>query len=219
MRYELAMILQSHMPIPAYFGFATEGVFEAKPPFVYMDHAYFERGYEKENFRIIFNGIHQTGVIPGLPNRTARLCPFPRDWKQGDHVIVIPPPPNVCKFHKAETWVSETVAELKKHTDRRVIVKPKSGPPLGEFSCWAVVSHSSVAAVEAAYMGTPVFGPETSPAYPVGLSDLSQIESPIFPDRTEWLNTLCWSQFHLTEILSGFAWEAIKRLNNFDERN
>lgn len=216
-RLKLALLMQSNVGLPLYFGFTSDKVFEAELPFIYADHAYFERGYDKGNFRMIVSGLHQTQVIPGLPDRTSRLAPFPRPLKQGSDVIVIPPPKNHIRWYDCETWTKDTVSELQKHTDRKVRVKQKSDPPLSEYSIWALVGHSSVAAVEAAYMGIPVFGPETSPAYAVGQSDLSKIESPVLYDRTEWLNTLCWSQFSIEEIQSGFAWEAISYRDRLDE--
>lgn len=207
--------LQDCFGLPVAFGFERpDHLFSIRDTdFVYVDHAYFERGYDKANFRCILNGVHQVDVCQGLPDRTKRLAPFPRPWQQGDDVIVIPPPTNLCRWHNAYTWTDDAVAELKKHTDRKIVVKPKSGPPLSELSCWAVVSHSSVAAVEAAYMGIPVFGPDTSPAYKVGLENLGRIEDPNFPDRSDWVNTLCWSQFSIDEITSGFAWEVLRNIH------
>jgi hypothetical protein len=66
-----------------------------------------------------------------------------------------------------------------------------------------------VAGVEAACLGFPVFGPETSPAYPVSGS-LDDIENPVRPDREPWLRTLAYSQFTTAEIANGTAWQIIK---------
>ena len=208
--------MQETCPLPVYFGFDyLPAMLEKRAqgePFVFMDHAYFERGYEKCNFRVLFNQIHQTGVIPSL---SAERMPKAHDWRQGGKVFVIPVAPNCATWHDADHWTAETVATLRKHTDREIVVKPKNAAPLSTMldKAWAVVSHSSVAAVEAAHLGVPVFGPETSPGYPVGLSDLSKIEAPAFPDRDEWLKTLSYSQFHLSEIRSGKAWRILKQLN------
>lgn len=208
--------MQETCPLPVYFGFDYLDQLLARrkagEPFVFMDHAYFERGYDKLNFRVLYNRIHQTEIIPNLPRDRK---PAARAWKQGEKVFVIPVAPNCATWHEAHHWTADTVAELKKHTDREIVVKPKNAAPLFTMldKAWAVVSHSSVAAVEAAQNGVPVFGPETSPAYPVGLSDLSKIETPAMPKRDEWLKTLSYSQYSLNEIRSGKAWAILKQLN------
>jgi len=217
LKLRLALICQNHFPIPLYWGFESPAIFEAKPPFVYLDHAYFDRGYDKMNFRVVLNGIHQTKARYDLPgDRTKRFCPFPRPWRKGDKVIVIPAQPNPARLHGAKDWTDRTIETLKKHTDREIIVKDKPGPPLASLlgDAWAVVSHSSVAGVEAAYNGTPVFGPPCSPAYYVGEEELSEIESPATPDREAWLRTLSYSQWHLSEIVSGEAWATLEAMNH-----
>ena len=216
LRLRLSLLMQETCPLPVFYGFDYLPELlrkrEAGEPFVFMDHAYFDRGYDKGNFRVLYNCIHRTDVIPHLPHDRT---PQAHDWRQGGKVYVIPVAPNCAIWHKADSWTSDTVAELRKHTDREIVVKPKNGPPLRDLlhTAWAVVSHSSVAAVEAAQFGVPVFGPNTSPAFPVGLDDLSKIETPIKPPRKDWLKTLSYSQFSIAEIASGKAWATLKQLN------
>ena len=209
LKQRLREIAQACFPLITFWGFESEDVFRWKDRrYIFCDHAYFDRGYDKMNFRVIYSAPHQLKVRHDLPDdRMRRFCPFPRDWKQGSKVVVIPPPPMLARFYGAESWTAETVEALRKHTDREIVVKEKASGPLEGVlhEAWAVVSHSSVAAVEAAYRGVPVFGPETSPAYGVGLSDLSMIEAPDFPDREDWLRTLSYSQFSLDEITNGTA--------------
>lgn len=218
-RLQLSLLMQETCPLPVYYGFDyLDHLLEKrrlKEPFVFMDHAYFERGYDKGNFRILLNCIHQTEVIHDLPYDRA---PQIHDWRQGGKVYVIPVAPNCAIWHDAGSWTSETVAELRKHTDREIVVKPKNGPPLLDFlrTAWAVVSHSSVAAVEAAQHGVPVFGPKTSPAHGVGLEDLAKIETPARPTRRDWLKTLSYSQFTLSEIKSGKAWSILRDVHGAD---
>jgi hypothetical protein len=202
--------MQQRCPLPVYFGFDyIEDLIALRDkgePFVFMDHAYFERGYEKRNFRILFNAIHQTGLRTDLPtDRLARYCPFPREWKKtGGKTYVIPIAPNHAIWHQDYGWTEKAAAQS------GGTVKPKSGPALGSLfaDCGAVVAHSSVAAVEAAYHGIPVYGPRHSPAWHVGQEDLSG--PPVYPDRDHWLRTLSYSQFSLDEIKSGEAWAILR---------
>ena len=206
--------MQETCPLPVYFGFDYLPDLlkrrEAGEPFVFMDHAYFDRGYENANFRVLLNSIHRTNTLDGLS--VDRKPKGEKEWHQGDKVFVIPVPPNIAEWHDAHRWTTETIERLRQHTNREIVVKPKNGPPMRDLlrQAWAVVSHSSVAAVEAAYLGVPVFGPKTSPAYPVGLADLSKIEEPIKPDRDKWLRTLSYSQFSFNEIRNGKAWAVLK---------
>ena len=141
------------------------------------------------------------------------------DWKKGGkHIVVFPPSWWLCKNlgMKAEDVLQNTIEELKKHTDReiRVRVKKINGAynpvPLHEDlkDCHAVVSYQSSAAAKAIIKGIPSFTitDKYSAAIPMSLTDLSKIETPIYPDnRYEWLCNLANHQFYANEIQSGYA--------------
>ena len=72
----------------------------------------------------------------------------------------------------------------------------------------AVVSFQSSAAAKAIIKGTPSFTitDKYSAAIPMSQTDLSKIETPIYPDnRHEWLCNLANHQFYADEIQSGHA--------------
>ena len=143
------------------------------------------------------------------------------DWKKGgSHIVVFPPSWWLCKNlgMRAEDVLKDTIEELKKHTDReiRVRVKKINGQynpvPLHEDlkDCHAVVSFQSSAAAKAIIKGIPSFTitDKYSAALPLSLTDLSKIETPIYPDnRHEWLCNLANHQFYASEIQSGYAKE------------
>ena len=180
-------------------------------PFLYGDHAYFTRGYENANFRYIYNGIHRTNMLDVDASRRKLFKAITQPWRTGEKILVIPAPRNPRTFHEEPDWNEQVIERLVHLTDRKIEVKKDKTKGLGNsiHNCWAVVSHSSVAGVEAAVAGVRVVGPKTSPSCQVGV-DIDQIESPIEPDREQWINTLCHSQFHLTEIANGTAWQIIK---------
>jgi hypothetical protein len=136
-------------------------------------------------------------------------------WREPRETIVFIPAPKSIEQFYGDNWNAQALGEIAKATKRKVIIKAKTDGNLREYlkQAHCLVSHSSVAAVEAGCFGVPVFGPATSPAYLIGESDLSQIENPVFPDRERWLNTLTYSQFTKQEITSGFAWATVKELN------
>lgn len=117
-------------------------------------------------------------------------------------------------FHDDAKWNHRIIDQLCALTDREIYIKDHKSNGMSDAlkDCWAVVTHSSVAGVEAALAGIPVICPDTCPAYPVG-NQVERIESPIMPDRDKWVNTLTYSQFNLDELKSGFAWDTIKDMH------
>lgn len=211
--------MQKHCPFKCFFGFEEiEELIKLKKkgdPFLYGDHAYFSRGYEKGNFRYTYNNIHQTKLLDVDGERRKIYPVTPKEWKQGDKILFIPAPKNPLSYHKELKWNEETLERLVKLTNRTIDIKKNKTNGLGNsiHNCWAIVSHSSVASVEAAIQGIRVVGPKTSPANQIGVS-LDQIENPIEPDREQWINTLTYSQFNISEIQNGTAWQIIKETEN-----
>jgi hypothetical protein len=61
-------------------------------------------------------------------------------------------------------------------------------------------------------LGVPVFTLAPSAAGPVGLQDLTQIETPYYPDQDKlyaWASSLAYSQFHIDEMKSGKVWKIL----------
>ena len=174
-------------------------------PFIYLDHAYFKRGYEHGNFRVTVNGFHQSGLLDVPGDRLHKFDVKADPWKKGRSIVVIEPSQNICRFlGVSRNWSREAEASLRKHTDRPVRIKSKGPGLLGELrDCHAVVSLASAAEVEAAKFGIPVFATKHSPAAPIAELDFSKIETPIYPDREMWLRTLSYSQWHVSEMADG----------------
>jgi predicted alpha/beta hydrolase family esterase len=192
-----------------------------KRPFIHLDHAYFKRGYEHGNVRVNFGHFHQTGLLKVQGDRSGlgmkRLLPW---QKEGKHIVIISPSDNIVKILRqmrdippsAKDWCRKMEIEVKTISKRPVVVKEKGGSILDVLmGAHAVVSLSSVAEVEAAVHGIPVFVSQDSPAYPMS-GELSQIENPVYPDRSDWINTLSYSQFHLSELSDGTARKIIEEL-------
>jgi hypothetical protein len=209
---------QIKSPIRVFFGYDEKEDIEAcrkrGEPFLYADHAYFDRGYERGNFRVLYNTIHQTKELDYPDDRRKKFGVKLRDWHQGKNILFIPAPPNPLWFHKHPKWNEDAIDILVRNTQREIIVKHNKTKGLGDAvkNLWAIVTHSSVAGVEAACAGVPVICPDTCPAWPIG-RNLEYIESPVMPDRDKWVNTLTYSQFSLDELKSGSAWAIIKEMN------
>jgi hypothetical protein len=187
--------------------------------YFYIDHAYFNRGHGKA-YRITRNG-YEAGAIRECPmDRAADLGIDLLPWrKSGREVIVCPPTDYFMAAHGCAGWLETTLEKLSRRTDRPVTVRVKPQPgetaiPLEEAlqGAHALVTHSSNVAIEAACLGTPVFVDPASAAAPVGLTDLDQIESPVYPDREPWLSHLAYNQFTFEEIGDGRAWRMLMEL-------
>jgi hypothetical protein len=55
----------------------------------------------------------------------------------------------------------------------------------------------------------PVFVDKSSAAVLVGKTDLKEIEKPVYPNRTMWLNSLAYSQFSEAELVDGTLWKLL----------
>ena len=107
-----------------------------------------------------------------------------------------------------------------KHPQIEVTSVTKGGGPTADYrftfleelqNCWAVVTHNSTAAVDAATYGIPVFlTSDLCLAWDVGNADFNKIESPTTPDRTQWLNDLAYANWTIDEVKSGMVWKRFR---------
>lgn len=144
------------------------------------------------------------------------------DWTMGGQQILI------CgqheKSHQWESnppmniWLEQTINELKKHTDRPIVFRPHPRCPVklrspvalstGDFlteikRSWAVVTWNSNPGIQAVIKGVPSFVAANSLAAPVANTDLKFIEDPKRPNRRQWFNDLCWTEWTQKEMEQG----------------
>lgn len=147
-----------------------------------------------------------------------------KPWSRGGrHVVLADASPTYEKFHGIEGWSERAIEAIRKVTDRPIVRRTKElqaaalegragGRRLHEDlkGAHCLVTHGSIAAVEAAIMGCPVFVDPGSAAVHVGLTDISKIETPVYPDRSAWLNALAYSQFNEAELVDGTLWRHLQ---------
>ena len=206
---------------------------ENNNPWVFTDMPYWGRwmGDNRSScyWRVIPNNLH-CNWIKDFPNdRFQKLNVKVVDWrKNGKHILVCPSSATVEKFYGIERWTANVVSEIRKHTDRPIKIRHKprnkhtSGPMAAtvpfEEDCknaWAVVTSFSIAGVEAACLGIPVFAHILGPCGVLGNINLTTIENPLFVDRTEWLNTLAYYQYTEDEISTGIFKKVVNDFNLF----
>lgn len=178
----------------------------------YGDHAYFGRN---QFYRCTRNAMQHDGLEGDADPRRFRSFGIPvRDWRtRGDHILLSPNSSSFLKRHGHASWVDDVTAELRKYTDRPIRKRWKADKrPLAQDlrDCWAVVTFSSNAAVEAVLAGIPVFCTRQCAASAMGSSNLSLIERPRMPDgREAWAARLANNQWTLPEMAQGKLWQAI----------
>lgn len=166
-----------------------------------------------------------------------------KDWRSnGDHILLACQRDGGWSMQnlKVTDWISSTVIELRKHTDRPIIVRGHPGdkqairylkqkgvdwtlstnPKLTQdlTNAWATITYNSSPGVASAIEGIPLFvtdpNPKISQAYDVANTDLSQIENAKGFERRSWLNKLSMCHWNFEEIESGKAWKHMRQFIN-----
>lgn len=173
-----------------------------------------------------------------IPNRANTLGLHTTPWTNSGYNIVIAcqrsdseqwagQPPTVA-------WLTETVQKIRQHTNKPIVIRPhprqrianipgcviESPQPIpGTYdsfnyeqclkSAWAVVNHNSGPGTQAILNGVPAFVGAGSLAAPVGNLNLADIENPLRPDRTQWIEHLAHTEWTIPEIESGLPLERL----------
>lgn len=193
--------------------------------FIYWDRGYLMRWFatclpqpasmEQSFYRWHVNAFQMEGIRDVPDDRWKRLRTPVQPWRKGGrHIVIAAPTATYSKLHGCENWIAETVTALAKVTDRQLVIRDKEQfrrRPLQKDldGAHALVSHGSNAANEAVILGCPVFVDRSCAAALVGRTDLQSIESPAYPDRQPWLNSLAYSQYDERELVDGTLWRLI----------
>ena len=133
---------------------------------------------------------------------------------------------------RMSNWFLNTYDEIRKYTDRPIIFRPhprcrlehierglkhvyRQEPKhvadtyddfdMGFDNVWATISYSSNPGVHSCINGVPAFVSPSSLAYDVAndIDFLYDIENPLMPDRTQWLNDYAHTEWTIEEISQG----------------
>jgi hypothetical protein len=180
--------------------------------------------------RIEKNDMQQNRILDVPDDRWKELCKFNpaltyRGWKKpGNKILLIMSTDKPFEYygHNREKWLEKTIKTIKKHTDREIVIREKSGRAVRtndsiyealDDDIYALVTYNSIAAVEAIQYGIPAFSMAPTAASTVSLNDLTLIEYPprVHEDVVyKWLSSIAYGQFSLSEILTGKAWELVQ---------
>lgn len=210
---------------------------EDKRQFYYMDSGYFGNRPSAANpsgwkfwHRIVPNNLQHDAVVPRPADRWQSLNIRMRPRQNHNrNILIVAPDEKPCAFYgiTLDEWMTNTIATLKQHTDRPIVVRERPASRVDrktqKAEDWladvhAVVTFNSSAASESIIAGVPVF--VTAPcnaAKPVSNLDLSKIETPWFPtddERHSWACHLAYGQFHTTELANGTAARILQETQN-----
>ena len=181
------------------------------------------------------NAYYGRDLIPG---RAAQLRLEAKPWTNSGLNIVIAAQRSDSEQWAGQpptaAWLTETAMTIRKHTDRPIVVRPHPRQRISDIpgcviemprpvqgtydsfdyerclsTAWAVINHNSGPGSQAVLNGVPAFVHSSSLASAVGNADLSAINDPARPDRTEWLEKLACTEWYLNEIAAGLP---LKRL-------
>lgn len=135
-------------------------------------------------------------------------------------------------------WLTDTIKQLRLYTDRPIVLRGHPGDKtIGSYinsltslsnnitvstnsalvsdlkNCWAVVNHNSSPTVGAAIEGYPVFvtDPARSQCYDIANIDLSKIETPVLPDRQQWIQRISMFHWNFQEVSNGTCWKHMRQ--------
>lgn len=207
------------------FQSAVRQCWDSGRTFYYIDNGYFGNLRTKVWFRIIKNHVHDIRPIIERPGDRLKLCEYNlKKFYPGKKILIAPPSvKSFALWHiDQEQWLADTIAEIKKHTDRPIVVRDKRPRAdrlkedtmeealADDIHC--LVTYNSVAAVEAVMMGKPAITLGPNAAGVVCSNSLSKIENPRIPtydERDAWLRHLSYCQFTFTEMSDGTAWRIL----------
>lgn len=208
--------------------------------FYYIDHAYFSAGYERGWLRVVKNHHTMSKLQVSDPQRWnmyfANENPI-FDWKSkesaGENILVLPPTHAVSWMFDEHSWLDETIAEIRKFSDRPVNIRAKPNEPRvdehGELidmilnesnettleedlkNAHCVVAYNSNSTILATRMGLPVIASKYNPCHSISKT-FSQLETDSLfdePPREMLFHWLAYNQFHFEELQNGAAWRML----------
>lgn len=135
---------------------------------------------------------------------------------------------------KVEDWVDDVIYEIRKYSDRKIVVRAKpTGPRLtlkkkyenvvvendkrmlevGDINYWAVVARTSGIATKSVLDGVPTYSTyKDNHVYDIVEHSFENIENPVEPNLSGWLSKIAYTTWTFEELRDGTMW------NHFKER-
>jgi hypothetical protein len=193
--------------------------------FYYIDTGYFGNGKKKTYHRATRNDVQHFGPVIDRPaDRVPPGVGVTKFRKQGSKILLAPPSQKLLNLYNInlEEWLARTQADIRKHTDREIVVRLKQGRSVRQNTdtiqmaldddVFCLVTFSSIAAVEALLHGKPAITLGPNAAAPLCSQTVSEIETPKIPTLDEveaFIRHLSYCQFTEAEMRDGTAWRIL----------
>lgn len=192
-------------------------------PFWHIDNGFWNpgRGSARGYYRFTYCSMTPRFLPEELKLRHPTILLTP--WKRGGSYVLIAMPGvhfGMAMGINVADWCGRIVGDVRDscaEIGKPIKIRERNSrrPLKDDFKdAYAVVTHSSNVGVDAAIAGVPVFVAPTSPAAPVGRTDLN-LADPITPGRNRWLRSLASQHFTVDEMRRGIAAEWIKKIEDF----
>lgn len=162
------------------------------------------------------------------------------DWRTtGNHILILCQRTAGWNMlgNNQLTWVTKTITKLRKHSDRPIVIRMHPGDGQKKLlsqefkklfpdvtisinenirqdlkDCWCTVGYNSTPNVVSIIEGIPniLHDPIHSWAADVSGTMLNSIESPIMPDREEWIHRIANIHWSNDEVKTGKLWSQIR---------
>jgi hypothetical protein len=169
--------------------------------------------------RVTFCGSHNSNMKSSVPfSRLSTLTnPKIQPWKtiRGEYLLIVEPSPEWV-FERSGIsigqWRDKMINTISPYWSGAVKWRQKRGGAnptrfqtfISDIeNSYAVVGERTMACVEAVMLGHPAYTIDITAVTPLMGNDLSILKNLEFPDRTQWLEHIAWSQFHLEEFKNG----------------
>jgi hypothetical protein len=163
-------------------------------------------------FRISHNAFFHSGSGNFPSDRFDKLNIKIKKKRGGGSKILLCPPLEVTndKFYQVSNWLKNTIDEIKKYSDREIIVANKfEKKKLFDYfdETFVLVTYHSNAGIEALLNGIPCIFTNPQRQF----SKISEIENPPYSEKI--LYNLAYWQWNINEIKSGEAWSFLSKKN------
>jgi hypothetical protein len=171
--------------------------------------------------RVTYCGSHNSNMKSSVPFSRLDTLKNPKiqPWKttRGEYLLIVEPSPEWIFERSGLTisqWRDKMIEAISPYWSGPIRWRQKRGganPVRFETfvsdieNSYAVVGERTMACVEAVMLGHPAYTIDVTAVTPLMGNDLSVLKNLVFPDRSQWLEHIAWSQFHLSEFQNGTA--------------
>jgi hypothetical protein len=184
-------------------------------PWIEIEFGYWGDNEPRRNTRRVTYCGHHNLNVQTRPWPRSQLFNEPRamyNWRAtpGQYIVIPKPIKEILQQRTGEDiveWCNKMESLVRTHWDGEIVWRSKGSSKPGRWNSFvrllddahAVVGDRTMACVEACLLGVPAYTIDHSMTTLLmgGVENLGNIQH---PDRSDWWDHICWSQFHIWEF-------------------